>query len=123
VGIGLVRFEFSIYNSYPGKGYLWDGDFTESNYSVNLMYGLTFPSPFGNWSFETGLTYQYYYFNKNWNKENTGSEDEPTLYRLTDGEPHEGSVIGLFLQAGGFWFQINTLKYWAVGISLPIPWW
>jgi hypothetical protein len=122
-GIGFVPFKYSRYNRYPGQGYLWDGDYSEINYSVNLMYGLTYQSPFGNWSFELGFTYQYYFYDQSWNSENTGSEQFPTYYRLTDDNPFEGSVIGMFIQAGGLWIQFNRMRYWAVGIAIPIPWW
>jgi len=87
------------------------------------MYGLTHKSPFGNWSFEFGITFQYYLFDENWNTINTGSDTNPTYYRLIDDEPFEGSVIGIFLQAGGLWVEINKRKNWAVGIAIPVPWW
>jgi hypothetical protein len=123
LGMGFIKFNYSTYNRYPGQGYLWDGSFSKTNYSINLMYGLTYPSPFGNWSFELGFTYQYYFYDKSWNSKNTGSESFPTYYQLEDYNPHEGSVIGLFIQAGGFWMQFNRRRDWAVGVALPIPWW
>jgi hypothetical protein len=123
VGVGFISFKYSRYNRFPGQGYLWDGDFSETNYSINLMYGLTYPSPLGNWSFELGFTYQYYFYNENWNKENTGTELWPTYYQLTDQVPHKGSVIGMFIQAGGLWVQFNRIRNWAVGLAIPIPWW
>jgi hypothetical protein len=122
-GMGITGIDYSRYNRYSGQGYLWDGNFSLTNYYVNIMYGLTYPSPFGNWSFEFGFTYQYYLYDKSWNSENTGSDQFPTYYRLTDGEPYEGSVIGVFIQAGGFWVQFNRRKNWAVGITIPVPWW
>jgi hypothetical protein len=122
-GVGLVPFEYSQYNRYPGQGYLWDGDFSETNYSINLMYGLTYPSPFGDWSFELGFTYQYYFYNEDWNTVNTGTEHWPTYYQLTDQVPYKGSVIGMFIQAGGLWVQFNRIRNWAVGLTIPIPWW
>jgi len=122
-GVGFIKFTYDIYNRYPGQGYLWDGNFSETNYSLNLMYGLTYPSPLGNWSFELGFTYQYYFYDKGWNSKNSGSEQFPTYYRLEDLKPYEGSVIGMFIQAGGLWVQFNRRRDWAVGIAIPIPWW
>jgi len=122
-GMGFVPFEFSRYNRYQGQGYLWDGDLSEMNYSINLMYGLTYPSPLGNWSFELGFTYQYYFYNENWNLENTGTEHWPTYYELKDHAPYKGSVIGIFIQAGGLWVQFNRIRNWAVGLAIPVPWW
>ena len=122
-GMGFIKFGYNIYNRYPGQGYLWDGKFSKTNYSVNLMYGLTYPSPFGNWSFELGFTYQFYFYDKSWNSENTGSEQFPTYYRLEDYNPYEGSVIGMFIQAGGLWVQFNRRRDWAVGLTIPVPWW
>jgi hypothetical protein len=122
-GMGMVRVEYSRYNRFPVEGYLWDGNFSIKNYYINFMYGLTYPSPFGNWSFELGMTYQYYFYDESWNTINTGTDRYPTYYRLTDDEPFEGSVIGVFFQAGGLWAEINGRKNWAVGIAIPIPWW
>jgi hypothetical protein len=87
------------------------------------MYGLTYPSPFGNWSFEVGFTYQYFFYDESWNSENTGTDRFPTYYQLTEGNPYEGSVIGVFIQAGGLWVQFNRRRNWAVGIAIPVPWW
>jgi len=122
-GMGIERFEYSLYNRYPGQGYLWDGNFSLKNYYINLMYGLTYPSPFGNWSFELGFTYQYFFYDEGWNSQNTGTDQFPTYYELTNGKPYEGSVIGVFIQAGGLWIQFNRRRNWAVGIAIPIPWW
>lgn len=122
-GMGIEKMDYSRYNYYSMKGYLWDGNFSLKNYYINLMYGLTYPSPFGNWSFEIGITYQYFFYDENWNSKNVGTDRYPTVYRLTDGNPYEGSAIGVFIQAGGLWFQLNVKRKWAVGIALPIPWW
>jgi hypothetical protein len=122
-GIGLERFEYSRYNYFSMKGYLWDGNFSLKNYNINLMYGLSYPSPFGEWSFELGFTYQYFFYDESWNYKNTGPDTYPTVYRLNNGNPYEGSVIGVFIQAGGFWVQFNRKRKWAIGITLPIPWW
>jgi hypothetical protein len=122
-GMGIEKFEYSRYNYFSLKGYLWDGNSSLNSYYINAMYGLTYPSPYGNWSFELGLTYQYYFYDENWNSKNTGTNHFPTIYRLKDGNPYEGSVIGVFLQAGGLWVQFNRRKNWAVGIAIPIPWW
>lgn len=122
-GFGVEKIEYSRYNHYSFKGYLWDGDFSVNNYNMSFMYGFTYPSPFGNWSFELGLTYQYYFHNENWNTGNTGTETYPTIYRLKDKSPYQGSVIGIFLQAGGFWAQVNRNKNWIIGVAIPIPWW
>jgi hypothetical protein len=123
LGIGLSTFKYDIYNMYYGHGYLWDGNFTENNYNLNVMYGLSYPSPFGNWSFEVGVTYQYYFHDKNWNADNTGSKLYPTVYLITDNKPRNESLIGAFVQVGGLWLQWNRKKLWALGISIPIPWW
>ena len=122
-GMGISKFKYDIYNRYPGHGYLWDGGFSENNYNINAMYGLTYPSPFGNWSFELGVTYQYYFHDENWNSENTGSDRFPTYYQIADGKPREESLIGAFIKAGVFWVQWNRKKLWAVGIVIPVPWW
>jgi hypothetical protein len=122
-GMGFITFTYSRFNRFPGQGYLWDGNFSEKNYSINVMYGLTHPSPFGNWSFEIGFTYQYYSYDNDWNSENTGTDQFPTYYRLDKGKPIEGSVIGMFIQAGGLWVQFNRKRNWAVGIAIPVPWW
>jgi hypothetical protein len=122
-GFGRKALEYSRYNYFHLKGYLWDGNFTLRNYYINAMYGLTYPSPFGNWSFELGLAYQYYFYDKNWNSKNTGTENYPTLYGLTGDSPYEGSLLAVFLQVGGLWMQLNQLRDWTVGIAIPIPWW
>ena len=122
-GMGIATIDYSLYNRYQGQGYLWDGNFSLKNYYINMMYGFTYPSPFGNWSFEVGFTYQYYFYDESWNSKNTGTEQFPTYYRLTDSAPYEGSVIGVFIQAGGLWIQFNRRKNWAAGIAIPIPWW
>jgi len=87
------------------------------------MYGLSYPSPFGNWSFEVGVTYQYYFHDNDWDSDNTGSKIYPTVYLITDGRPRNESLVGAFIQAGGLWLQWNRKKLWALGISIPIPWW
>jgi len=122
-GFGVSTFNYDIYNRYPGHGYLWDGGFTESNYNINAMYGLTYPSPFGNWSIEVGITYQYYFHDENWNSENTGSDKYPTYYNISAGKPRDGYLVGAFVQVGGLWVQWNRKKLWAVGIAIPVPWW
>jgi len=123
LGMGISTFKYDIYNLYAGSGYLWDGTFTENNYNINAMYGLTYPSPFGNWSIEVGFTYQYYFHDENWDTENTGTELYPTYYWVREGKPRNESLIGVFIQAGGLWVQWNRKKLWAVGIAIPIPWW
>ena len=122
-GMGIEKIDYSRYNYFSSEGYLWDGDFRFNNYNINLMYGITYPSPFGNWSFELGITYQYFFFNENWNSKNSGTDTYPTIYKLKDSNPYEGSAIGVFFQAGGFWAQFNSNQNWAIGISIPIPWW
>jgi len=123
LGMGVSTFKYEIYNRYVGHGYLWDGNFTENNYNINAMYGLTYPSPFGNWSIEVGFTYQYYFHDESWDSENTGTDLFPTYYWIKDGKPRKESLIGVFIQAGGLWVQWNRKKLWAVGIAIPIPWW
>jgi hypothetical protein len=122
-GMGIAGIDYSRYNHYQDQGYLWDGNYSLNNYYINVMYGLTHPSPFVNWSVELGFTYQYYFYDESWNSKNTGTEQFPTYYRLTNGDPYEGSVIGVFIQTGGLWVQFNRRKNWAAGIAIPIPWW
>ena len=122
-GMGISSIDYSRYNYFPVQGYLWDGNFSLNNYYINIMYGLSYPSPYGNWSFEFGFTYQYFMYDESWNSKNTGSDQFPTYYRLTDTVPYEGSVIGVFIQAGGLWVQFNRESNWAVGIAIPVPWW
>ena len=122
-GLGITTFKYEVYNQYPGHGYLWDGNARENNYNINGMYGLTYPSPFGNWSIEVGITYQYYFHDKSWNSKNSGTDLYPTYYQITDGNPREGSKIGMFIKLGGLWVQWNRNKLYAVGIAIPVPWW
>ncbi len=122
-GMGFSTFNYSRYNRFTGQGYLWDGNFSENSYYINAMYGLTHPSPLGNWSIEIGITYQYYFYDENWDSENSGTDQFPTYYRVTDGKPYKGSAFGAFIQLGGLWIQFNTKRNWAVGIAIPIPWW
>ena len=133
LGAGFSPFDYWRYNHYTvdfdppviwdkKKEYWFDGAFTENSYYINLMYGLTHPSPFGRWSIEAGVTFQYYFHDHNWNYQRGGLL-YPTIYEIKNGEPYEGAAIGGFIQIGGLWFQINSKSNWAVGLTIPTPWW
>ena len=134
LGAGFSPFDYWRYNHYVffdtdppvvpegNKEYWFDGAFTENSYYINLMYGLSHPIPFGRWSIEAGVTFQYYFYNQDWNPKG-GSLSYPTLYEIKNGEPYEGAAVGGFIQIGGLWFLINSKSNWAVGLTIPTPWW
>ena len=123
IGAGFSPFEFWRY-SYTNfnRKYNLDGKFTENNYYLNLMYGLTHFVPRSKISIETGITFQYYFHDSNWDQ-NMGSNLYPTKYELDKGKPYSGPALGLFLQVGGFWAQLNSKLNYALGFAIPMPWW
>jgi hypothetical protein len=94
-----------------------------SSFSLNLMYGFTFPSPFGRWSFESGICFCTFFTSNRWQNGQIQYLDDDILTIINEGIPYRGMAVGGFFQIGGFWFQYNSNKTWTAGISLPVPWW
>ncbi len=132
LGFGTATFNYDRYihrstSAEPPPRYWYD--YFDSNQNriwyFNLMYGQTHPSSLGNWSVDLGLTFHYYFLDdRNWNeyvpREVRWGIIPQYEYKITDGDADEGFAMGLFIQAGIFWFRINTKNYWATGLSLPI---
>jgi hypothetical protein len=126
IGAGFSPFEYWR-SSVIDKGnfdirYLYDGKFTRNSYYINLMYGLTHLIPQYKMSIETGITFQYYFHDKNWDQ-NFGTSLYPTKYEIEKGVPYYGPALGIFLQIGVLWVQVNTKSNYAAGMVLPVPWW
>jgi len=92
------------------------------SYSLNLMYGLTWPSPYGRWSFETGFCFYYYFTANRWQDGQSRYLNGDNLTIIESGRPYKGFAVGGFIQIAGFWFQFNS-KNWTAGVAVPVPWW
>jgi hypothetical protein len=122
-GAGFSPFDFWRYSfTSSDRKYHLNGKFTGNSYYLNLMYGLSHLVPRSKISIETGITFQYYFHDSDWDQ-NIGSDLYPTIYELDKGRPYSGPALGLFLQIGGFWAQINSKLNSALGIAIPLPWW
>ena len=134
VGVGYAPFFYtewqSTANPAPGpipgvipiEGWVELNQSSGSSYCLNLMYGLTHPSPFGRWSLEAGICFYYFFSAARWQDEQIRYLQDDYLTIIDSGQPYEGFTVGGFIQIGGFWFQLNS-KNWTAGISVPVPWW
>jgi hypothetical protein len=107
----------------PIESWVEQNQSQSSSFSLNLMYGFTYPSPFGRWSFETGICFSTFFTSNRWQNGQIRYLDNHLLTIIDDGLPYRGMAVGGFFQLGGLWFQYNSNKTWTAGISLPAPWW
>ena len=133
-GMGYASFEYMEWMRPPGPapepipGGNVVPDWVEQNqsftgsYSLNVMYGLTYPSPCGRWSLEAGICFYYYLADKRWQDGQLKYLDGDYLTTIESGQPYKGFAVGGFIQIAGFWFQLNS-KNWTAGLSVPVPWW
>jgi hypothetical protein len=128
IGVGLAPFKYLVCKDYRGPDTFCDMERkTDYSTNINAMYGITYPSPLGNWSFEVGLTYHYYFSDERWNEGQdiyfSGVFPQRQYIRIFEGQSYRGSAWGFFLQAGGLWFSYNTKSIWTAGLAIPVPWW
>ena len=131
-GAGFTKFYYDRYSLSqisveppPQFWYEYSGSHKNYIWYINAMYGLTYASGFGSWSFEIGMTLQYYKIDdNNWDEYIPFDTMWGTVpfynYNVTSGIANDGFVLGIFAQSGIFWFRINLWKSWILGLSIPI---
>ena len=119
LGIGYTEFDYEkIYNRGENIESV-----KEPIWIFGTIYGLTYPVNWlTNWSLDIGITLQFYHYNdEDWQKILSRVKTNPNFtYRVLNGEPYSGTTVGAFIQAGSFWYSINTFGAWNLGVSIPI---
>ena len=109
--------------------YWQDEEITNYIPAPGIVYGWSFKNIVSSWSLEAGVSIQYHFL-PTW-QESSDSVYVPEhekyyplhTYHYSQANMYDGFSAGIFLQLGGMWARINTRKSWAVGLSLPVPWW
>jgi hypothetical protein len=120
LGLGYTEFDYERIR-YNNQQYVTD--FNEQIWIFGAIYGLSYPVNWiRSWTLEIGFLFQYYYYNDERYKNLVrDSKNFPTIsYRNVKGKSYSGPTIGFFIQAGSFWYSINTFGYWNLGVSIPI---
>ena len=143
IGTGYSSFDFDVLgirqfwiedpdnpmDSILAIRYWVDEQHTKNYPYIGFMYGISENTIIKNWSFELGVTLQYFFLPE-WQGEvdsiyiaEKGMYYPTQKYQLGNGNLFDGFSAGIFLQIGGIWARVNTKKSWAAGLALPLPWW
>ena len=127
IGLGYSQFEYERFSYVTDQ---WQNYYISSIstvkepiWVVGAIYGITYPINWlMKWSLNIGFVFQYYNFDeKHWEDEKGRLEENPyESYRIVNREPYSGATVGVFIQAGSFWWSINTFGAWTAGVSISI---